>query len=202
MIWFNLKLYGSGLRAPALLFFGGQQDRLFHACAVPGEFVRGATERLDSPVRVGDDAASRGYAEAGDRTFQHVNGSREPRPLLLLVVDVDDGGHEVEDVNEFERCGFFRVEDGLSAKLNRSSGDAHAGGSLGVALENDCLHAGFLERVPAELYVAPGEQEQLRALQECTIFRIERRSDHAAFSNSYSVHRACKDGIELFAVAV
>jgi len=73
---------------------------------------------------------------------------------------------------------------------------------LGVPAQDHILHAGFLERVPAETHIAAREDDQLGTLQERAVVWSERRIDHATVGDSNRIHRRLEDPVELRTIPI
>ena len=64
---------------------------------------------------------------------------------------------------------------------------------MSVPAQDHILHAGFLERVPAEPHIAAREDDQLGTLQEGAVVWAERRIDHATAADSNRIHRRLEE---------
>ncbi len=73
---------------------------------------------------------------------------------------------------------------------------------MGVPAQDHILHAGCLERVPAETHIAAREDDQLGSLQEGAVVWAERRIDHATVGDSNRVHRRLEDPVELRTIPI
>ena len=73
---------------------------------------------------------------------------------------------------------------------------------MGVPAQDHILHAGFLERVPAETHIAAREDDQLGTLQEGAVVWAERRIDHATVGDSNRIHRRLEDPVELRTIPI
>src|ERR1700738_469975 len=73
---------------------------------------------------------------------------------------------------------------------------------MSVPGQDHILHAGFLERVPAETHIAAREDDQLGTLQEGAVVWAERRIDHETVGDSNRVHRRVEDPVELRTIPI
>src|SRR6202048_2440145 len=73
---------------------------------------------------------------------------------------------------------------------------------MSVPGQDHILHAGFLERLPAETHIAAREDDQLGTLQEGAVVWAERRIDHAMVDDSNRVHRRLEDRVELRTIPI
>src|ERR1700733_4209437 len=71
-----------------------------------------------------------------------------------------------------------------------------------IPAQDYVFHPGFLERSPAEPYIAAREDDQLGALQEAAVVWAERRIDHATVGDSNRIHRRLEDPVELRTIPI
>src|ERR1700733_14956118 len=71
-----------------------------------------------------------------------------------------------------------------------------------IPAQDYVFHPGFLERSPAEPYIAAREDDQLGALQEAAVVWAKRRIDHATVGDSNRIHRRLEDLVELRTIPV
>src|SRR6185437_12363370 len=117
-------------------------------------------------------------------------------------MDIDDCRHEIEHVEQFPGERALRLNGGLAPQLDGARRNADQDRSSSISLQDDLLHPGLSEDLPALAHLAAGQDDQLRGLQVFAVLRAEGGVDLAAVADTGRLHRSSEDLVILLPIAI